>query len=102
MGIRYVFFRDSAGRPYRGTDGKHSPVNLLAELGRSSILQDDGRIGWQGWPDDFESLLSFFAVVDGNGLELNHQDTKKIAWRALEDVARRVLRQPLKPADVIT
>jgi hypothetical protein len=102
MGARYVYFRDSTGRPYRGTDGKYAPVNLLADLGKSSVLQENGRIGWQGgWPDDFEPLLSFFVVVGRDGVELNDPDAKKIVWRALEDVAKRALRQPLKLADVI-
>jgi hypothetical protein len=101
LGARYVYFRDSAGRPYRGNDGRHSPVNLLTDMGKCSVVQDGGRIGWQDWPDNFKPLLSFFVVLDRDAVELNDHDTEQIVWRALEDVARRAPGKPLKPSDVL-
>jgi hypothetical protein len=101
MTARYVYVRDPAGRPYRGDDGKHLPVSLLAEMGKCSVLNDDGTVTWRNCSEHFEPLHSFFVVLDGDDGELNEHDTEQIVWNALGDVARRAPGKPLVPADVV-
>ncbi len=101
MAAHYAFFRDSTGRPATRANGKYVPTSLLADMGASSVLQDEGRIGWTGWGRRHDALLSAFVILDADGVELNDWDTRSTIWRALEDVAKKAVGKPLDANEVI-
>lgn len=80
MTKRYVFFRQPSGKPDRGTDSRCAPINLLAEFGRSSVLNSDGAVGWQGFfvMKHDVALQSTFVVIGPEDQELNPVDTERI------------------------
>ncbi|MGL4464982.1 MAG: hypothetical protein ACRC1K_22750 [Planctomycetia bacterium] len=101
MVAQYVFFRDSTGKAAKRGDGKHVPTHLLAELGESSALQEDGRISWTGWWTGNNAVFRTFVIQDPDGGELNHHDAKTILWKAMEDVAKKAVGKPLNANEVL-
>lgn len=101
MSARYAFYRDSTGRPYKREDGKHAPTHLLAEMGKCSVLNPDGKIGWKVGRVDFDVLRSSIVIVSLDDEELNERDANHLVWQALADTAKRDIGEPLKAKDVL-
>ncbi len=104
MSTRYVFWRTPEGKPYRGTDGKHAPVELLAETGRISRVSPDGKVSWVGFAFQRLTLALKLSsvVICPQGEELNEFD----AWGILKDALADVIKslggnQPLKTTEVL-
>ncbi len=98
---QFVFFRDSTGKAAKRGDGKHVPTHMLANMGKSSVLQEGGTVVWKGWFHQHDALFTSFVVLDADQVELNDRDTKGIIWKALQDVAKRAPGKPLNAQDVL-
>ncbi len=102
MPTKHVFFRDPTGKPAMREDGKFAPTQMLAEVGTTSVLKEDGRIVWKDLWSPRSPLLNAFVVLDREGVELNHEDAKEIVWNAIKSVAQKMPGQPLAPKAVLT
>jgi hypothetical protein len=91
VGKRYVFWRTPKGTPRKGSDDKHAPTALLAKIGESASINDNGKIRW--------GSLSFLTlrtavrlsvvVVDSYGNELNDNDAWPIVHSALISIIKQ-------------
>lgn len=98
MAKQYTYFRRPNGKPYRGTDGKYAPINLLSQIGKMATLNAEGIIQWTDLSImTFEvAFRSTFVVLDSVGQELNESD----AWSIVRGALRAVLkRAPGKPVN---
>ncbi len=91
MGKRYVFWKTPKGTPSKGSDDKHAPMALLAKIGESSSINDEGNVTWEGF-----SLLMLetavrlsVVVVDPDGNELNDNDAWPIVHSAIISIIKR-------------
>jgi hypothetical protein len=90
MKRRYVFWRMPDGRPYKETDGKHSPAALLAEFGRITDVTPDGKLSWQSFAfNRLETAIKFASVViSPDDSELNETDSWAIIRASLFDAIK--------------
>lgn len=88
---RYVFWRTPHGTPYRKSDGKHAPDQVLAEIGKAVTVDQEGQVSWQGlWLLKYETAIRAIAMIVGpDGRELNEIDTWRIVRSAMMEVIRR-------------
>lgn len=103
MRRRYVFWRTPAGKAYRGADQRHSLVEVLAEIGRTSKVIE-GRIEWVGFTlHRFETSLKAALVVLGpDGEELNDTDAWSVIWAGLRaSIKKRGGGHPVAPSDLL-
>jgi hypothetical protein len=100
---RYTFYRAPTGKPYRGTDGKHAPVNLLADIGKTSKLNPEGSVQWQGFfIEPFRlALRSSFVIIGPDDEELNENDVGSIVWGALVDIVKRNPGRRVNPLEIL-
>ena len=104
MARRYVFWRTPTGKAYKGNDGKHAPTSLLAEIGVSATLNDQGQLSWPGFilHRDENALRATAVVLQPDGRELNETDGWSIVWSAIRSVIkRRGGSTPVKASDAI-
>jgi len=92
------------GRPYRGTDGKYAPVELLSAFGKISYVNSEGKM----CSTDFfiqrliVGLKLASVVVCHDGEELNEADAWTILKSALIDVVKKKGgKQPLNTNEVL-
>jgi hypothetical protein len=100
---RHAYFRNPHGGAYQGTDGKHSPVNILKCMGESSFIDGNGGVGWRGFPfaEYNLALESSFVVLDENQEELSESDAHAILWKALTAIAKKTPGAAINPADLL-
>jgi hypothetical protein len=101
MPVRRVFFRDPTGKPYRKEDDKHAPAHLLAHLGKSGVIDAEGRVAFRRWGTYHYALASSFVVLDDEGAEINGVDSGGIVWKAIGQAARENLGSPIPPRKVL-
>ncbi|HUW82030.1 MAG TPA: hypothetical protein VMZ31_04430 [Phycisphaerae bacterium] len=91
MSKRYVFWRTPAGRPYRGGDEKHAPLELLADIGTSATINKEGKPTWEafGFHRLETAIRARFVVLSPNGVELNETDSWAIIWSAIRSVVQK-------------
>lgn len=104
MSKRYVFWRTPKGTPHKNSNDKHAPTALLAKIGESATVNDDGSIS--------RSDLSFLkletavrhsvVIVDPDGKELNDNDAWYIVSSAINSIIKQVGgRVPVVPGKLI-
>ena len=99
MPARYAFFRKPTGEPYKGTDGKHAPFGLLAEIGKASEAHEGGGILWSDmdmW-GIMPVLQSVLVIVGPDGEELNDLDSQQLSTQAFHAAAIESPGGPIKP-----
>jgi hypothetical protein len=104
LGKRYVFWRDPAGRPHRGTDGKHALSEILAEIGNEADASDVIRIKWSGSDFHlFETALKPALVVLGpDDEEVNDSDAWSFIWKAITSLVKaKGGKRPIAPAEFL-
>lgn len=104
MARRYVFWRDSTGRPDKRPGDHHAPRALLAEIGKGASVTDEGSVQWQGmwWLRFDHAIKAAFVVVAPDGDELNSHD----AWLILRSSVVKCIRaikgnKPVVPSEVL-
>ena len=104
MSKRYVYFRAPNGTLHLGIDGKYAPFHVLAEIGKTAILNAEGNVSWQGFSlQRLEvSLKGCIAVRGPDGDELNETDTWRIMWQALVAVIKNAPGKPVIPKVLLT
>jgi len=99
MGKRYTYFRMPNGKPYRGTDDKHAPVHILAEIGKSATLNPNGQVSWPGvFMNTLQvALKPLLVVLDPGDVELNETDAWQIVWEAIVTLVKSAPGKPVEP-----
>ena len=101
---RYVFFRvPTNGKPYKGSDGKHSPNNILEEIGAKSSLNEKGSVCWPDFiiPKLEPVLRAAIVVVGPEDRELNETDALVILRSAIAKTAKKAPGRPLKHHELL-
>jgi hypothetical protein len=103
VAARYTFFRTPTGEPYKGRDGKHTPANLLADIGKKARLIPEGGLQWEGFflEHFLVALQSSLVVIGTDDQELNEHDVIPIVSEALDDVVKRKPGQGVNPLDLL-
>ena len=103
MAKQYTYFRKPNGEPYRGTDGKYAPINLLSEIGKMATLNAEDIIQWTDFSIiKFEvALRSALVVLDSAEQELNESDAWSIVRKALTAVVKKAPGKPVNPTALI-
>lgn len=89
MSKRYVFWRDSTGKPYKRDDDKHTPCAILDAMGNSSFINSNEQVAFQSmaffkWE---YALFVRIAVLDPTtNRELNSEDAKIIIRAAIHEI----------------
>lgn len=103
MRKRYVFWKTPAGKPHRSNDGKHAPYHLLAELGKTSFINNDGGVSWPGtniwrWHAAIQSTF----VVRNDNEEINDTDSWRIMQKGIiAAITKLGGSKPIRPNDVL-
>ena len=100
---KHVFWREPTGKPYRGKEGKHSPSEVLAEVGRQSAVNSDGSLSRSFGIERFELALKLASVVIcPSGEELNQSDSWGIVRKALlVSIKLAGGKKPLSPSKLL-
>jgi hypothetical protein len=99
MSKRYVFFRTPEGRPYKGSDGKHSPTAILARFGEACTMNEKGEMIWPGFLMTRlrTPLRPACVVLDPDGYELDDVDAWEIVWKGLISEVRKKPGKAISP-----
>lgn len=91
MSKRYVFWRTPTGAAYKGQDNKHAPYDLLAQIGKLSSVNADGKVTYDSlFPLRFEhAVLGSIILIDQDGRELNQQDSQDVLRKAMSSVIKK-------------
>ncbi len=87
---RYVFWRDASGRPSK--EEKWAPKEILAGIGKSATLNDEGKPQWTDffwWDEGFTAVRSKVVILDKHGEEINDHNTWSIVRRAISAVVKK-------------
>ena len=103
MGSRYAYFRMPNGKPYRGNDGKHAPVHVLSEIGKTATLNSKGEVSWSGFFVNtlLVALPPALVVLEPGDVELNETDAWHIIWKAIIALAKSAPGKPLNPVELL-
>lgn len=84
MTARYVFWRQPNGTPYKSNDGRHSPKEILNQIGLGTKLSKEGQLAWSHELFVRKNVaIGSAIVIDPDGRQLNHYDAKRIIQSAL-------------------
>jgi hypothetical protein len=91
MSKKYVFWRTPDGKPYRGSDGKHAPAHVLAQMGKGASINAEGAIQWHdfGLLQQETAVRSSAVVVAPTGEELNEIDAWVIVRGAIASLIKK-------------